>query len=71
MTIEELEDLSFIPLVETEPLTLEENEIYQIKALERFISNIRKSSSLSKVGYASISIPNFRSFMHSSEWKRK
>ena len=71
MTIKELEDLSFTPLGESKPLTLEENKIYQIKALKGFILSTRKSTSLSKFDYALISISDFRSFKYSSEWKRK
>ena len=62
MTIKELEVLSFTPLGESKPLTLEENEIYQIKALEGFVSSTRKSTSFSKFDYTSISISDFRSF---------
>ena len=67
MIIEELEGLSFTSLGENEPLTLEENEIYQIEALEGTVSSIEKSSSHSEVDHASIRIPNFRSFKCSSE----
>ena len=41
VTIKKLEDLSFILPGESKPLALEENKIYQIKALEEYISSIK------------------------------